>query len=710
MDTTTFRDVHFTGTGAMYRTGMTSYGDGLCAGGIYRSFGWNVKGYPVGQNSLFSNEASRENYSFWIDFDGQSLINHWKKTDTELIAQGDAQISKITLVHENRPVTVRVCTKIDGSPVLCRWLEITNTSDKPAALGKLAVFSGVQETTPIWREKLTDRSLETPYRLGYFEYANHMHEGQFKWHLLPNACYSFGGRYIRQRYRHPFFILENKAKGTTMIGQLAYSGGYRFSFDCNAESADCPLTVSCELDAPKPLRVIAPGETIVSPEMIIGLISGDMDEAINGMHSFVRHSFLSPKALGKGLWLETAGGGTVEDDERRARIAAQDGFDIFYLDASWFYPRGMDCLSKVGDWEPDPVRYPNGLEELRDYCRSVGLKFGIWMEPERMGSFSEAFKKYEHLCQINYDGSRRCGYPDSKTGGVYDLAKEECAKMIEYEINHLIERFDLDFFRLDFNTCYEGPFSFNERDGYLENVDFRYNEVFYGIFDRLRKKFPNVIFENCASGGGRTDLGAVKYFDHTWVTDNPIAPRSFGITNGMTMCLPPEIVDRLVTTMGEDVIGDITFNLYQMMFVRPTSHFPRTRYSTDLADNPVQSGHFLHFMDLYRNFARKVLPECKIYHHTPAFDDREPKGVGMLEAVASDSSRAMFGVFALSDPEKEEQLVRFKGIDASKKYEVVCDASGDRFVLDGWKLKYEGITVRLRAALTAELVMLTAIE
>ena len=73
---------------------------------------------------------------------------------------------------------------------------------------------------------MKDQSADSPYRPGYFEYTSHMHEGMFRWHEVPNATYSFGGRYSRLRYRHPFFVLENRGKGTCFIGQLAYSGGY----------------------------------------------------------------------------------------------------------------------------------------------------------------------------------------------------------------------------------------------------------------------------------------------------------------------------------------------------------------------------------------------------------------------------------------------------------------------------------------------------
>ena len=116
---------------------------------------------------------------------------------------------------------------------------------------------------------------------------------------------------------------------------------------------------------------------------------------------------------------------------------------------------------------------------------------------------------------------------------------------MEEQISRVISENELDFFRLDYNVGNIGAGFQSIRDGYVENNYWRYYEALYAIFAQLRQRFPNVIFENCASGGARTDIGMVRYFSHTWVTDWQIAPRSFSITNGMTSALPPEYVDRL---------------------------------------------------------------------------------------------------------------------------------------------------------------------
>ncbi len=721
-----FYDVHISQGENMtitYRTGLTTYTEGL-RNGIYTALGWNGAGYlPFPHNSwtnpqILAGEDFAEPCAFKFDLNGQSIMSHFTCEDIEKLESEKNLTVKVVLKHAFFPVKVKVCTLIDGSPVISRWLEIENTGDSAAALGELNVLSGGLETTKRWRNHIFDRTKESPYRLGYFKHTAHMHEGMFRWHDLPMDCLSFGARYTRQRYRHPFFVLENKAKGTTFIGQLAYSGGYRFSFDLNPENLEiaseqnnCYLGFAAKIEALNPLRVIAPKETVKTPELIIGMVNGDMDMAINGMHSFVRNSVMMPQARGKGCWIETGGHANITEDKICVDRAAKLGYDIFYIDAGWYNPVDTDPLAYTGDWDVDPVRYPNGIKELRDYCHEKGLLFGLWMEPERIGSLSKAAKEYPDYVTTGYNGKNNGGWCEKGVGGLVDLAKDDAFKWVEDEIVKMIEHTQIDMFRLDFNHLYNAPYSGNMRDGYFENCDFRYNERFGQMYERLRKRFPDVIFENCASGGGRTDLGAVKYFCHTWVTDNPISPRCFDITNGITMCLPPELVDRLVTSMDAPSMADLDFQLRQMLFVRPTAHHGNgCGTPLDAKANPVMQARFEHFFDLYNNFVRTFIEKAKIYHHTPALDGEDSRGVGILELVSEDSKKAMLGVFRLADGGDIEVNAIFKGIDASKNYLVKMDNSEEEFICEGRILKYKGLKLHCNASLTSELITLTEVE
>ncbi len=696
-----------------YRIGLATYGEQLLNGTPY-ALGFNGGGYNLRPDMMVANGVFGnldEARSFIVELDGQSLTTHWEIVGAEEKEEDGIMTVRVSLKHTIRPAEVVVCTKFDGSDCFSRWIEIKNCDTKPVAMTRLAPLAGVLERTENWKS-LMQEDEESPYRLGYFEYSQHMHEGQFKWHDLHGDCYSFGGRYARERYRHPFCTLENKAKGTAYAIQMAYSGGYRFSFDFKGTGNDKGghLAYVCELEATNPIRVLDAGETIVSPEVIISMVNGDMDMAIQAQHEHIRKAVMK-KPHGPGCYTETSCGGNIESAKAGALRAKEQGFDIVYIDAGWYFPEGEDALGRTGKWDADPGRFPNGIKELSDYCHSIGIKFGLWMEPERIGSHCEKWGEEEKAkCLRTYGDGTPGAYPGrdkngKPAGGCYDLSRPEVAEYIENEICKMIEMSGIDMFRLDFNTSYYAPISYNMKDGWIESADMRYCEHFAQMFERIREKYPNVIFENCASGGGRTDLQCVKYFDHTWVTDNPIAPRCFAITNGMTMCLPPELVDRLVTTMDAPKYASLDFNLFQLMFVRPTSHFPR-----ETPKNPVQLEYFERFMKLYNEFARPMLPTCKIYHHTPSQKDCEPKGIGILEAVSESRDKAMLGVFALADPKKTEETVRFKGIDASKKYKVTAVEARESFVVSGYELKYKGVSVFLRGALTAELFLAEEIK
>ncbi|MFH1006371.1 MAG: GH36 C-terminal domain-containing protein, partial [Candidatus Latescibacterota bacterium] len=215
-----------------------------------------------------------------------------------------------------------------------------------------------------------------------------------------------------------------------------------------------------------------------------------------------------------------------------------------------------------------------------------------------------------------------------------------------------------------------------------------------------------VIFENCAGGGGRTDVGMVRRFSHTWVTDWQVAPRSFTITNGMTMALPPEYVDRLLAGQNGHTTAELDFQARLLLFVRPTlSIF----HPLGASPNPVQMDRVRHMVNLYKDFVRPFMDTGRIYHHTPTFEGPEPQGWGVLELSARDRSRGMAGIFQLSAPREPEYLLRLRGLDVSKRYRVTWDNAGQTCEVEGFVLMKQGIMVRLEGALTSELLLFEAV-
>jgi alpha-galactosidase len=322
------------------------------------------------------------------------------------------------------------------------------------------------------------------------------------------------------------------------------------------------------------------------------------------------------------------------------------------------------------------------------------MLWGLWMDAERIGDTSRIAQEHPDWLAMNYDGER-------KMGGQLDLTNPEAARWMESEIRRVIEENKLDFFRLDYNTGLGRGIN-GMRDGFVENGYWRYYENLYAIYGRLRQRFPDVIFENCAGGGARTDIGMVRWFHHTDVTDWQIAPRSFMITNGMTMALPPESVDRLLGGQSGQTAADFYFQSRLLLFVEPKAGF---LYPIGAQPNPVFMARAKHWVDLYKRFVRPFISTSRIYHHTPEVSGLDPSGWGVLELASDDRARGICGVFQLSAPKDAQYQLHPRGLDISKRYRVTFDNLGEATIVDGYTLVEQGIRIRLEGALTSELLI-----
>jgi len=687
-----------------YRTNQVVYEESFM-NGQFVGRGWNGAGFIDYYDGRLNPAEHRAPETFRLEIDGQSLTTDWKWGGLEKASSGNGNThAVVTLTHTVRPIAVKVHTKLDGTAILTRWLEITNTGKESAALASVSPWSGVLRKNERWQAALNGSNLPL-YSLGYFENAKWGEEGNFQWHEMPTAGYIIDGRYLRDRHRHPIFMLRNNATGEFFIGQLAWTGGYSFNFDLNPEigrdGSAAALIFSAGPDALAPMRIIAPSETIATPEMHLGLVYGDLDEAIQSMHTHLRKSVFLPPARGQRGWVESGIGPeleiTIEQVNHAIDVAIDAGAEVFFIDASWYATPGGDWWKTVGDWSVNRQRFPEGLKPFRDRVHAVGMLWGLWMDAERVGNESRVAKEHPDWLAMNYDGKR-------EMGGLLDLTNPDAAKWMEEQIIGVIEENELDFFRLDYNTDPARGIR-TLKDGFVENGYWRYYETVYQIYDRLRVRFPKVIFENCAGGGARTDIGMVRRFNHTDVTDWQIAPRSFMITNGMTMALPPECVDRLLGGQDGQSAAEFSFQSRLLLFMEPKFGF---LYPIGAAVNPLFMAQIKHWIGQYKNFVRPFISSSRIYHHTPVVTGLEPHGWGVLELASEDRTRGICGLFQLSAPTKPEYRLCPRGLDRARRYKVTFDNLDQTSVVDGFTLMEQGIPVRLEDALTSELLIFEA--
>ncbi|MCC7352790.1 MAG: alpha-galactosidase [Anaerolineae bacterium] len=708
--------------GFCYMSGLTIFDEALIKGRWIGRY-WTASGFVVPERDLTwltdnvvkpVKTAGLDLHAFWLEVDGQALHFGWELAGQQVEpgAKGGSH-GWVELRSTVRPVSVRVHTESDGTGFFTRWLEITNTGERPAALNSVCPFAGLLNVlsagvsshyyppslgTPAGAEKPT-------YSLGYYAESDWGNEGAFTWLPLPSTPVRIEGRLGKSGHGQPFFILRNEHYGEHLVGGLEWSSNWQAEFTALHRPFERGATlVSCRLGpaGPGPLRVIAPGETVSTPRAHVGLLFADLDGCVNVWHAHLRASVLPKPAPERELLVNLDHWSYLEHElsEETLRheidVAAEIGAEVFTVDAGWYGDRATSWWRTVGNWERAGDRLPNDLHPVFDYARQKGLKCGLWLDIERIGAESRAALAHPDWFVPYY------GQPSDE----FDLTIPAAQAWMEGWLVNVIERYRLDLFRLDYNTSpYEG--GQNPRDGFQENTRWRYYEFIYDLYRRIQRRFPNLIMENCAGGGGRTDLGMMSIFHYVQVTDWPILPRAVRILNGMTLALPPE---RLLFWTGVGQAGHVRGDLDAQMRLAVLTHFgvcgviPAGNQRNDETMARVK-----HHVDLYKRAVRPIIADCRIYHHTPILPGLEPQGWCVLEYASADSTRGVIGLFRLGGEAEPVCRVQPRGLDLGRTYRVTWDNTGQVSQVDGFVLMQQGIIVRLEGALTSELLVFEAL-
>jgi len=692
-----------------YRSGLAVYEETFM-NGVLVSSGYNAAGYPLNVLTNFPSRLNpidfHEPSAFNIELDGQS-IDYNLEIDNFEISETENSKEAITTLRSNiKPVKIKIHTLLDGTQMFSRYIEIENLSDESICLSRLSLLSGGVEETDRSRYS-TKNDIDKIYSVGYFNSDKWGREGEFAWHNLSPDELTVKCRFGRDRFRHPLIFIRNNLTGVMYFSQIGWSAGCSFSVDLQAdyERSNSCLSFKAEITSHKPITVIPPKSIFVSPEVHFGVIAGGLDDAVNEMHSHIRKSVLNMPEASPEKCLVGAGMGaehdmSVETSKNFAKRMADMGAEVFIVDAGWECP--PDKETEWGHYNginiPDPERYPNGITEISDYCKSIGIKFGLWVDIENLGSKSGIIDEHPEWRSKSIFGAQ--------SRNLIDMSIPEAAEWAESELARIIEEYKLDLLRVDHNISFRDYFTMRDSGtGITECMSVRHHQAVYKMYENLKKRFPDVIFENCAGGGGRTDLGMMKSFNHTWVSDCQRAPRSLTVTNGMTMALPPERVDRLFAGMGCHEHGTLDMQMRNTIL----SHISLNVVSPASAtENPIQTEFVRHSVDIYKNFIRPFLPKAKIYHHTPEislFDG----DFYILEIASPDCKKGAVTVFTLPDCTKPGTTVTPKGINAGLKYKITLDNSGAEYIADGNEILLKGIPVSIPSSMSSELILYEAV-
>jgi alpha-galactosidase len=697
--------------GLTYMSDLTIYDEELINGRWIGRY-WSSNGFVKREESLEwikdnvfapSSTTGIDLHSFGLEISGQSLHFGWELKDIEVKSPENENIKQaiVKLKSTIWPVEVFLYTEIDGTGFLTRWLKIRNMSDKPGALNAVWPWSGLLARIEDWKELLS-RDDNDVFSVGYMSERTWGKEGAFVWQPLPSTALRLESRMGKSGHSTPFFIIRNDATGEHIVGGLEWSGDWAVELTCELKGDPAALLgFKIGPVSPAPMRILEPGETVESPKVHMSVMFADLDSSVQAWHKHLRSSVLCSKPKNRELLVcyDHWGYHTQEVSEERLKfdidIAADIGAEVFVVDAGWYGDKGTDWHATVGDWKIGN-RLPNGLEPVFEYAREKGLLCGLWMDAERIGRESKTWKEHSDWLIKRYNGY-------ITAGGDINLINPEVQEWIEEQITGPIERYQLDYFKLDYNTTpFEGGHT--QRYGYIENSQWRYYEFIYRLYDKIRKRFPKLIMENCASGGGRNDLGMAKRFHHCLASDWQKLPRSAQILNGMTLALPPE---RLAYFPGVIEDANNHSDLDTQMRVSISGIFlvsglcpKRELY------NPQQIKSAKHHIEIYKTFIRPFLSTCRVYHHVPVLKKQD---WCVLEYVAEDSSRAAISVFRLSGTGNSFYRLYPRGLSLEKRYKITFDNEGSHVEKNGEEIRREGLSIFIDHNLASELILFQAL-
>jgi alpha-galactosidase len=246
--------------------------------------------------------------------------------------------------------------------------------------------------------------------------------------------------------------------------------------------------------------------------------------------------------------------------KQEMRSATANGVEVFVVDAGWYTGtgRGGDFEGGLGTWRVDAAKFPKGLRELSDYSHDLGLRFGIWVEPERV---DQSTVGRPGLAQQAWLATNNGNTGSSRSAQIC-LANGAARQWILDRLTELIDDANADYLKWDNNfwvNCTRGGHGHGTSDGNFAHV-----KGLYDVLARLRERYPNLILENCAQGGNRTDFGMLRYTDVGWMDDRT-APAVHVRHNlqGLTTFFPPAyLLSFALSGPGEPLAAAPDLGLY----------------------------------------------------------------------------------------------------------------------------------------------------
>ena len=635
---------------------------------------WAMKGSPAGIN-LKSDGINLTGFSAGKGFQ-HAGHSHQARLDggTEL---------QLRLEHKRaKLIATLIITAYPNSPVVDLCLRLQNNGGAP--LRNLARFDPLSVALPVQAQ---------PYRAYWVtRKAYALHQVEVKDSLTVD-----GGNWNGPEAAG-WFALEDPAQSQFLVAGIEWER--HFAFDLQGEAGGKILRLSSGLRRAC-TQDLAPGGSLESPHVFLGLAAGNLDDAANTTHDFLRAHVLPPSLAGfpfvcYDIW-STEGTNVEARILDEARFAAEKlGVEVFYHDAAWY--RDSDTLNKerwgvgLGNYTDDRRKLPQGLRHLSDAVHGLGMKFGLWVCPEMLDVTVMEREQLPDRWVATANGQPNA----TKIGGWHPmkmvcLGDPEVEQFVQQHLLRAVEDFKLDWLKWDASgepsldvVCDRADHGHQAGNGSQAAAAAKYR-----VLDAVFKQHPNLILEEC-SYGSRMDYGMARTARVNWLSDST-APSSHVRDNVMAAAYVLPSACNMAWVMRDDEIAnpqsdaflDTLFRSRMMgSFGFGTMHGSLSEcvslYPPGVIEATVRN------VKAYKSY-RHLLME-HVYHLTPW---GKPKAWQVMEFAPPDRREAVVFFFRNGSQETNGQ-VQLRSLDPDGEYELVRLNTGSKIELPGARLMQSG--------------------
>jgi alpha-galactosidase len=310
----------------------------------------------------------------------------------------------------------------------------------------------------------------------------------------------------------------SETDGPVWFGSLHYSGNWRVDLE---KYPNGELQITGGVNFWDQELYLKPSQHFVTPKMVVGYTREGMQGVSQNLAAYTREKILHPAHRNQirpvlyNSWYATTFNVNEEHQLALAKTARELGVEMFVIDDGWFKGRVND-KGGLGDWTVDTNKFPDGLKPMIEKINAMGLDFGIWIEPEMVNPNSDLYRARPDWV-FHYPNRTR---HEGRNQLILNLAREDVCKYLHDSFHKLLSENNIKFIKWDMNKALSDPGFPSAPDDEQRAVRINYVNNLYHLYETLRNEFPDVWFENCASGGGRIDLGMMARTDFSWVSDN----------------------------------------------------------------------------------------------------------------------------------------------------------------------------------------------